>query len=154
MAGPRTLAGILPAITGKALGRQGMAFGSLLAEWPSIVGPRLADRTLPFRIVFPRGQREQAVLHLRVTSSMAVDIQHFAPQLIERINSFFGYQAVARLKLIHAVRPHRSPRGPSLRPLSAGETAAIDAAVSTLPDQALAETLARFGRTLAARETR
>ena len=85
---------------------------------------------------------------------MAVDIQHFAPQLIERINSFFGYQAVARLKLIHAVRPNRSPRGPSLRPLSAGETAAIDAAVSTLPDQALAETLARFGRTLAARETR
>jgi len=113
VAGPRTLAGILPAITGKALGRQGMAFGSLLAEWPSIVGPRLADRTLPFRIVFPRGQREQAVLHLRVTSSMAVDIQHFAPQLIERINSFFGYQAVARLKLIHAVRPNRSPRGPA-----------------------------------------
>ena len=150
MAGPRTLAGILPALTGKALGRRGLAFGGLLAEWPSIVGPRLAERTAPYRIVFPHGQRENAVLHLRVATAAALDLQHLEPQVIERINSFFGYKAVARLKLIHApmIRPRASVPRP--RPLSAAETAAIDAAARTIPDADLGEALARFGRALAA----
>ena len=150
MAGPRTLAGILPALTGKALGRRGLAFGGLLSEWSSIVGPRLAGRSAPYRIVFPHGQRENAVLHLRVATAAALDIQHLEPQVIERINGFFGYKAVARLKLIHApmVRPRSA--APRPRPLSAAEGAAIDAAARTIPDADLSEALARFGRTLAA----
>ncbi len=150
MAGPRTFAAILPAVTGKALGRRGMAFGSLLAEWPSIVGPRFAERTLPFRIVFPQGRRDEAVLHMRVAPAVALDIQHLAPQLIERINGFFGYRAVARLKLIHAIRPPASHRSPRPRTLGAAEVEAIDAATRTVPDQALGSALASFGRALAA----
>jgi hypothetical protein len=150
MAGPRTLAAILPAVTRKALGKRGMAFGSLLAEWASIVGPRLADRTLPFRIVFPSGRREEGTLHLRVSTSIALDIQHFAPELMESINIFFGYRAVTRLKLMQAGRPLPTYTKPRLRPLSVTEHEAIDAAVATIPDAGLAAALARFGRTLAA----
>lgn len=150
MSSPRALAGILPALTGKALGRRGLAFGGLLAEWPSIVGARMADRTAPFRIVFPHGQRENAVLHLRVATAVALDLQHLEPQIVERINGFFGYRAVARLKLIHATlaRPKQAVQRP--RPLTPTETAAIDAAAGTIADADLGEALARFGRTLAA----
>ena len=146
----RTLAGILPALTGKALGRRGLAFGGLLAEWPSIVGARLAERTAPFRIVFPHGQRENAVLHLRVATSVALDLQHLEPQIVERINGFFGYRAVAKLKLIHATIGRAKPPAQRPRPLTAAETAAIDAAAGTIPDADLGEALARFGRALAA----
>ena len=151
MAGPRTFAAILPAVTGKALGRRGLAFGSLLAEWPSIAGPRFAERTLPFRIVYPKGRRDEAVLHLRVSSSVALDVQHLAPQLVERINGFFGYRAVARLKLIHAVRAPSGHHAPRLRPLSAAETEAIDSATRTIPDSDLGTALGAFGRALIAR---
>ena len=150
MAAPRTLAGILPALTGKVLGRRGLAFGGLIAEWPSIVGPRMADRTSPFRIVFPHGQRENAVLHLRVATAVALDIQHLEPQIVERINTFFGYKAVAKLKLIHATMSRAARPIPRPRPLGAAETEAIASAAATIPDSGLGEALARFGRTLAA----
>ena len=149
MAAPRTLAGILPALTGKALGRRGLAFGGLIAEWPSIVGARMADRTSPFRIVFPHGQRENAVLHLRVATAVALDIQHLAPQIIERLNTFFGYKAVAKLKLIHTAMNRAGPPRPRQKPLGAAEAEAISAAAASIPDQGLSEALARFGRTLA-----
>jgi len=150
MAAPRTLAGILPALTGKVLGRRGLAFGGLIAEWPSIVGPRMADRTSPFRIVFPHGQRENAVLHLRVATAVALDIQHLEPQIVERLNTFFGYKAVAKLKLIHTAMGRAAKPGPRLRQLGAAESDAIAAAAATIPDSGLSEALARFGRTLAA----
>ncbi|MEI6557662.1 MAG: DciA family protein [Rhodospirillaceae bacterium] len=153
MAGPRTFAGILPALTGKALGRRGLAFGGLLAEWPSIVGPRMADRTSPYRIVFPHGQRENAVLHLRVATAVALDIQHLEPQIIERINTFFGYKAVARLKLIHATMARASRPGPRPRPLSPAAAEAIASAAATISDEGLSQALARFGRALATAKT-
>jgi hypothetical protein len=149
MAPPRTLATILPALTGKTLGRRGLAFGGLLAEWPSIVGQRLADRTTPYRIAFPPGRREDAVLHLRVASSVALDIQHLEPQLIERLNSFFGYNAIARLKLIHAMPLRTIHPPPRPRPLSPTQAEAIDHAARTIADPGLSEALARFGRAIA-----
>ena len=153
MAPPRTFAGILPALTGKALGRRGLAFGGLIAEWPSIVGPRMADRTSPFRIVFPHGQRENAVLHLRVATSVALDIQHLEPQIIERLNTFFGYKAVAKLKLIHSPLGRPPRPAPRPRPLPAAEAEAIAAAAATIPDTNLSDALARFGRALAGAKT-
>ena len=153
MAPPRTFAGILPALTGKALGRRGLAFGGLIAEWPSIVGPRMADRTSPFRIVFPHGQRENAVLHLRVATSVALDIQHLEPQIIERLNTFFGYKAVAKLKLIHSPLGRPARPAPRPRPLPAAEAEAIAAAAATIPDTNLSDALARFGRALAGAKT-
>ncbi len=149
MTAPRTFATLLPAITGKALGRRGLAFGGLVAEWESIMGPRMAERTSPFRINFPQGQRENAVLHLRVATAVALDIQHLEPQIIERINTYFGYRAVARLKLIHATMIRPVHRGPHQRTLSAAETEAITRAAANIPDAGLSEAMVRLGRTLA-----
>ncbi|MEI8394137.1 MAG: DciA family protein [Rhodospirillaceae bacterium] len=148
MAPPRTLAAILPPLTGKVMGRRGLAFGGLLTEWSSIIGPKNADRTTPIRVVFPHGQRENAVLHLRVASSAALDLQHLEPQIIERINGFFGYKAVARLKLIQVHRER--PKGPihRPRPLSVAEQNIIDASTGTIDDPDLSAALARFGRAL------
>ncbi len=151
MAGPRTFAGILPAVTSQALGRRGMAFGSLFAEWISVVGDHLGSNTIPIRIVFPRGRREDAVLYLHAYSAVALEIQHLAPQMIERINSFFGYQAVGKLKVTQIHRLPGSHAPPRFRRLSASEIAAIEAATGKIPDQDLARTLTSFGITLTAR---
>ncbi|MED5359394.1 MAG: DciA family protein, partial [Pseudomonadota bacterium] len=41
-------------------------------------------------------------LHLRVAPVAALELQHEAPRLIERINGYFGYAAVAELRLVQA----------------------------------------------------
>ena len=38
-------------------------------------------------------------LHVKVSSAAAVEFQHYKDTIIEKINSFFGYKAIADLRL-------------------------------------------------------
>lgn len=108
----RTLAAILPKVTAQSLGKQGFAAASVITDWALIVGKELADFTLPQRIVFPVGKRSHGTLHLRVAGVMALDVQHKTPQILARINGYFGYAAVAHLKLSQGAiaRPSQASR--------------------------------------------
>ncbi|WP_029007676.1 DUF721 domain-containing protein [Azospirillum halopraeferens] len=152
MAGPRLIGRTVPEVAGKALGKKGLAFGALITEWPSVVGHQLAQRTQPDRLSFPRGKREDATLHIRAMGAIALELQHLEPLIIEKINGFFGYRAVARIKLVHAapaVPPPRRPPPP--RPLSMDEEIAVINATAAVEDADLRAVLERFGRSLLAR---
>lgn len=150
MQGPQRIGRQLSTIAGKALGKHGLAFGALLTDWASIVGARLADQTSPLKLVFPKGRREEAVLYLRVSSPAALLIQHEEPQVLERINAFFGWRAVARLKLVHggpALKP--PPRAPQPKGLSPAVEAEITTRAATVEDPELRASLERLGRAIA-----
>ncbi|MGQ9367197.1 DUF721 domain-containing protein [Azospirillum sp. A39] len=152
MAGPRPIGHTVPQVAGKALGKKGLAFGALITEWPSVVGAQLAQRTQPDRLAFPRGKREDATLHIRAMGAIALELQHLEPLIIERINGFFGYRAVARIKLVHAA-PVGTPalRPPPPRPLSMDEEIALINATAAVEDDELRAALERFGRSLLGR---
>ncbi len=80
-----------------------------------------------------------------------MEIQHSEPVLIERINGFFGYRAVARLSLQQTWIP-RQPSTPRLRPLSAPETAELDSRVAGVGDEPLRTALKRLGAAIMATE--
>jgi len=92
------------------------------------------------------------VLTVHVGSASALELQHSAPQVIERINGFFGYPAVAGLRLIQAppLRPVK-PRPPArLRPLATAELAALEGTVAGVGDPDLRRALVTLGRTVKA----
>lgn len=151
MNGPRRIGQAVPEVAGKALGKRGLAFGALINDWPSIVGHQLSLRTAPDKLSFPRGKREDAVLHIRAMGAIALELQHLEPQIVERINSFFGYRAVAKIKLIHAA-PISAP-APVVRPraLTMDEELSVMTTTATIEDEELRATLERFGRSLLAR---
>lgn len=152
MAGPRLLSKTVPQVAGKVLGKRGLAFGALITEWPSIVGQQMASRTQPEKLIFPRGQREDATLHLRAAGAIALELQHLEPQILERINSFFGYRAVARLRLVAGVLiPPTGPRPPAVKPLSAEQEDRLSTTLASVDDPDLRETLERFGRAVMGR---
>ncbi|WP_372394351.1 DciA family protein [Azospirillum sp. HJ39] len=154
MNGPRRIGQSVPDVAGKVLGKRGLAFGALITDWPSIVGQQLSLRTAPDKLSFPRGKREEATLHIRAMGAIALELQHLEPQIIERINGFFGYRAVARIKLIHAALP--SAPSPVVRPraLTMDEEIGITATTAAVEDEELRATLERFGRSLMARPKR
>lgn len=151
MNGPRRIGQTVPEVAGKALGKRGLAFGSLINDWPSIVGHQLSLRTAPDKLSFPRGKREDAVLHIRAMGAIALELQHLEPQIVERINSFFGYRAVAKIKLIHAAPV--TIQKPVVRPrdLTMDEELSVMTTAATVEDEELRATLERFGRSLLAR---
>ena len=104
----------LPDLLGKVLDpasrRRGLAEAGVLTDWPSIVGEALAARCQPVKLT-GGGHGHGGILHVHVAGSAALELQHSEPQLLERINSYFGYPAVARLRLIRAplALPRRVP---------------------------------------------
>ena len=117
----RSLAQLVPKLARAVMGKRGFAEAGLLSDWQAVVGADIAAKALPERLDFPRGERRDGTLHLSVTGAWALALQHLEPQLVERINSYFGYPAVARLKLHQvAMPPQRELRGAPPRGRAAG----------------------------------
>lgn len=95
----RAVSEMLPEIGGAAFRRFGFVQSSIVSRWPEIVGERFAGISAPESIRFPVGKKSQGVLTLVVEGAHAVTMQHVAPEIIERVNRFFGYPAVARLNV-------------------------------------------------------
>jgi hypothetical protein len=149
--GLKRLPEMMTRVLDPAARRRGLASAAVLTDWAAIVGPALAARCQPVKLGRdPEGRG--GILHLRVSSTAALELQHAAPQLVERINTHFGYPAVARLRLVQApLRRIARPAAPALRPLSTEEEAEIEAAVAGVGDDGLKTALAGLGRALTSR---
>lgn len=141
--------------------KRGFAEGHILANWPQIVGETIADYCAPERLVFPRRLREGrgpeggATLEIRVDGPIAVEIRHLEPQIIERINAYYGYQAVTRLKLTQGPLPPRPrARRRPMRPLGGAERAALAQSLEPIAEPALKTALERLGERILGRTSR
>lgn len=142
--GPKAVAAAIDRVARPALGKRGFAAAGVIADWPQIVGATLATQTCPLKIVVARGERGDGVLHLRVASgAMATQLQHLEPVLIERINVYFGYRAVARIAISQGPLPRRKPPKPPPAPLA--DPAEVAKRVAGVADPELKEALARLG---------
>jgi hypothetical protein len=116
----RSVGAMLPDVGRASFRRFGFVQSSVVSRWPEIVGERYAGVSSPESIRFPHGKRAEGVLTLVVDGAHAPMMQHVAPAIVERVNRFFGYPAVARIAFRQAAAtpppaPRRAP--PSLRPV-------------------------------------
>ena len=88
---------IVAEVGGMAFRRFGFIQSSVVSRWGEIVGDRYARVSSPESIRFPAGQKSGGVLTLLVEGAHAPVMQHLAPDIVERVNRFFGYPAVARV---------------------------------------------------------
>jgi hypothetical protein len=153
--GVKAVGSFVPGLTRKAFEKYGFSAASLITDWPNVVGRALAAYTAPERLKWPRtperpddegGEhtrtRTGATLVLRVDGGRSLDVQHNARQIVERINAYFGYAAVAELRIVQAPigagqsLAHALPR-PSASPLTQE--------VAHVSDPGLRDALARLG---------
>src|SRR5437899_1145933 len=102
----RPLADVLRKTLSDGFAKQGFASIELVTRWPDIVGAEIAAHSQPEKIQWPRpvhGETpEPGILVLRVEGPTAVEIQHSSKVILQRVNQFFGWQAVASLRLRQA----------------------------------------------------
>jgi hypothetical protein len=117
----RAVADIVPDVGRAAFRRFGFVQSAIVSRWSEIVGERYASVSSPESIRFPPGKRSDGVLSLVVEGAHAPMMQHVGPVIIERVNLFFGYQAVARLAfrqgLVQIARARTRSAPASLRPI-------------------------------------
>jgi hypothetical protein len=156
---PRPLADVLRKTLTAAFAKQGFASVELITRWPEIVGGEIAAHSQPEKIQWPRtpqgrtpqGRTPQAgtaaetgTLLLRVEGPAALEIQHLSDVILERVNQFFGWQAVGSMRLRQAPLSRRAEPKPLPGPDPAG-LARIAATLPEITDEKLRDALARLG---------
>jgi hypothetical protein len=147
--GAQALADLVPDLLDPVLQRRAGLTTALVAAWPEIAGPDYAGRTVPLRSVWSRADSAldgggPAILVVAADPAVALMVQHETEALLARVNAFFGYRAIDRIKVERkavAVRKSRTVRaepGPV-------ERFKADALVAGVDDEGLRMALARLG---------
>jgi len=130
------LAQLVPGLTRAAFRKRSPASATLMADWAQIVGPALAAQTEPRKLT-------RGLLTLACSGAVAMELQHAAGSLIDRINTHAGEKLVERLRFTQdfvAAPPVRRRRRVAPVP------------VPDLADEGLNAALARLEAAIKARE--
>lgn len=127
--------------------RIGQGSGALTARWREVVGPEIAKRTEPVKLVRGRNGGPSS-LEIRVAGPAAAIIQHQAHDILARVNVFLGPDAVQKLRIVQGPL-HRAPEPPPRRraaPLDAAAEAKLAEGLAEAPDGKLKDALLALGR--------
>lgn len=155
--GARPVADIANRLLDPILRRKTGMSTALVAAWPDIVGPRLSETTRPEKLVWPphRGEAdafEPATLIIAGEGHAVLRLQHQTGEVLSRINAFFGFHAVDRIKIVQrTVAPMRVDRRPKLRSLNPQDRTRIEDMVGGVEDEKLREALRDFAAATLAR---
>lgn len=150
---PRQLSHMLDAVARQAMGKDWALYSALLEHWVEIVGPEYARQTTPVKVQFPHqpneSRRKNGVLTVRLPKGLAMEFTFKGEVIRQRVNAYFGYEAVARIVLdpVHGqLRPARAAKpGASIE-----DSAAVQTYTETVEDDALRQALQSFGEALSA----
>src|ERR1700729_1692694 len=90
---------IIPIILKPILAKRNLTQAMIILDWEKIIGQSIAQYAIPERIMYYKNAGSKGTLVLAVTPGWAPVIDHGKQQMIDRINSYFGYEAVSRLQL-------------------------------------------------------
>lgn len=126
----------------------------LLGAWSEIAGEDFADCTRPEKIAWQRRASESGgddgfqpgTLTVACEGARAMFLAHSQDQLVQRVNAFFGFPAIQRIRIVqkpvHPVerRPKGSPK------LDSGREKRLAGMLEEIEEPALREALERLGR--------
>jgi hypothetical protein len=130
----------------------------ILSKWTQIVGSFFADHSEPdkiSRITEEFNEFDEPIyknfLHVRVSPAAAVEFQHYKDTIIEKINSFFGYKAIADLRLQQNFIPEKkTTRDINLfdQDISEEEKASIKSEIGNIKDKDLENSIVNLGASI------
>lgn len=97
----QNMSNLLAPLTRKMLGKRAFAEADVVANWNDIVGDETAAFSKPIKIDFAKGKRTDGVLVMEVAGgAFALEMQLREKIILEKVNTFFGYGAVAKMRIV------------------------------------------------------
>jgi len=151
----RTYEGLAPltrevqAIAKPILGRRGFAEVDILGSWEEMVGADLARGILPEKLTFDKDKRINGTLYVKSAGGAFATLFEFQKQrVIERINCFFGYPAVAQIKIRQGALKLKSETVETARSLTPAEEKELQKRVSAIEDEELRTQAYEIGKAI------
>ncbi len=98
--GLNTLTHEIRQITKPVLGKRGFSGVDIITYWEDIIGFDLSRGITPEKLVFEKDSRTNGTLYVKAAGgAFAMLLEHQKERVIQRLNVFFGYPAVSRIKV-------------------------------------------------------
>jgi hypothetical protein len=150
--GAAPLGAFLAELVEPALARQGLGETSLVTDWSEIAGEQLARGCRPIEVQWPRTPRRDpdapaalATLVLRVEGAFALEVQHSAAIIIERVNAHLGWRCVGKVAFRQGPLDSAGKRASKAAPPSARARKLAEGYAAPIEAEELREALARLG---------
>ncbi|MFA7307736.1 MAG: DciA family protein [Hyphomicrobium sp.] len=107
----RSVGAYVPKVVAAAFEKYGFHTAEIMTSWETIVGADLARLTRPEAIKWPRGAKGRVVseddarsagatLILASNPAFALEVSYRTQEIVDRINRYFGYRAIAQLRVV------------------------------------------------------
>ncbi len=157
----RSLADLANRLVDPLLARKAGINTMLLSSWGTIVGERFADTSRPERIRWSRdnGETESGAgfspgqLTVACEGASAVFLMHEERELVSRVNAFFGFPAVDRIRFVQKPVRQTPPR-PEPKTLDRLQRKKLDTMLEEVEDPTLRAALERLGTGVMTRKSR
>lgn len=133
--------------------KQGFSESSLLLQWETIIGARIAGLCQPIRLRWPPRAKsrspdkleEPATLVLRVEPGFGLDIQHMGDAIINRVNAHLGWRCIGKIALVQEPLRRDPPKRARIAPHDQAARDRAEKATMGVEDEALREALVNLG---------
>ena len=105
--GLRPFKNTLPKNIKKILKKKGYAYSEILMRWGVLVGNEISEKSFPKLLKTNKTDRN-GTLVLNVKRGDELEVEYSKKQIIEKINSYFGYKLIESVKLETLSTPRNS----------------------------------------------
>lgn len=85
----------------KVVGKKAFAEADVICNWKGIVGDDIASYSKPVKIDFKKGERIGGILIVETLGgAFALELQLKTKFLLDKVNTYFGYEAVKSLRIL------------------------------------------------------
>ena len=96
--GLRPFSSSIPKTLKKYLRKGGYNYSNIVDNWTTIVNKKISDSCYPISIKM-RKEMKNGTLMLNVIHGKELEIEYAKNDIIEKINSFFGYNCISQINL-------------------------------------------------------
>ena len=96
--GLRPFSNSIPKTLKKHLRRGGYNYSNIVDNWTKMVNKKISDACYPITVRMGKGMKNGSLV-LNVTHGKEMEIEYEKKNIIEKINSFFGYNCISNIIL-------------------------------------------------------
>ncbi len=145
--GPLSLTKDIIKVMQPAARRFGFPDARIFADWSMIMDTWMTNSSIPVSIYRDKFSKEKTLL-LLCSSSNALIIQHYHPQIIERINNYYGFSGIKKLRMKHGFLPVPPEPEKPRPPLPPEQEEVLVSKIENVENDALRKALHALGRAI------
>ncbi len=93
----RPLQSLLPENAKKILKKEGFLHFEIIKNWKNIIGEKMFKDVAPLKI---KKINNENILTINVNKSVMMEIEYSRDQIIERVNSYLGFNAINKIQIL------------------------------------------------------